>query len=439
VKRPSLSLAAVVAALVLAAGLAACGDDDDDGGGGGGGGGTETLDLTIGNSVPLTGDLADFGPPGEKAAEMAITEIENANQEAGVDNTVTLVTEDNETNPQAAVQVARKMVDADGASCIAGAWASADTVPTARSVSIREGVLQITPASTSTELTSVEDDGLLNRVPPADNLQGPALVEAISQAIGGVEGKTINIGARNDSYGVGFGDAVEEAWTREGGTVGERVEYEPTQPSYNSEAQQIVSGNPDAITIIDFPETFVKVGPALERTGNFDTSKVWITDGLASSTLVEENAELMEGIRGTAPGTPESGTSSQAFDQLFTESPPRDVERLTFDAQNFDAVILCYLAAVAAGSTDGQEMADALPDLTNEPGTGYSWEQLPQAIEALQNGEDINYLGASGEIELDENGDPTVGVYDTYEITDGSIEPYGKQIALPTIEAVTGG
>ncbi len=436
-KRPSLVLATVVASLALTAGLVACGDDDDDGGGGGGG--TETLDLTIGNSIPLTGDLADFGPPGEKAANMAIREINQANKEASVDNTVTLVTEDNETNPQAAVQVARKMVDADGASCIAGAWASADSIPTARSVSIREGVLQISPASTSIDLTSIEDDGLLNRVPPADNLQGPALVEAISQAVGGAEGKTLNIGARNDSYGAGFSDAVEEAWTRDGGTVGERVEYEPTQPSYNSEAQQIVSGNPDAIVIIDFPETFVKVGPALERTGNWDATKTWITDGLASGTLVAENAELMEGIRGTAPGTPEQGTSSQAFNELYTSSAPQDVERNTFDAQNFDAVILCYLAAVAAGSTDGTDMAAALRDVTAPPGTQYSWEQLSEAVEALQNGDDINYLGASGEIDLDENGDATVGVYDTFEIKGGEIVPFGKQIPLPSIEAVTGG
>lgn len=436
-KRPSLTLAALVAALVLAAGLAACGDDDDDGGGGGGGG--EQLDLVIGNSVPLTGDLADFGPPGEKAAELALDQINKANREAGVDNTVTLVTEDNETNPQAAVQVARKMVDADGASCIAGAWASADSIPTARSVSIREGVLQISPASTSTELTTLEDDGLLNRVPPADNLQGPALVEFISRSIDGIEGKTISIGARNDAYGVGFSDAIEEAWTRDGGGEVRRVEYDPAQPSYNSEAQQILSGNPDAVAIIDFPETFVKVGPALERTGNFDTSKVFITDGLANGTLVEENAELMEGIRGTAPGTPEAGASSQAFDRLFTSSPPQNVERNVFDAQNFDAVILCYLAAVAAGSTDGADMAAELQDVTGPPGDKYNWQQLPQAIEALQNGDDIDYIGAAGEIDLDENGDPEVGVYDQFEITDGSIEPFGEQIPLPSIEAVTGG
>jgi ABC-type branched-subunit amino acid transport system substrate-binding protein len=437
VKRSRFSVAAVVAALALSAGLVACGDDDE--GGGGGGGGTETLDLTIGNSVPLTGDLADFGPAAEKSAQLAVDQINQANKQAGVKNTVTLVTEDNETNPQAAVQVARKMVDADGASCIAGAWASADSIPTARSVSIREGVLQISPASTSTELTSVEDDGLLNRVPPADNLQGPALVEFIGRSIGGVKGKTINIGARNDAYGAGFSDAIEEAWTRDGGQLGERVEYEPTQPSYNSEAEQITSGNPDAIAIIDFPETFVKVGPALERTGNFDTSKVFITDGLANGTLVEENADLMEGIQGTAPGTPTQGSASQAFDELFTSSAPQDVDRNVFDAQNFDAVTLCYLAAVAAGSTDGADMAAELRGVTGPPGKSYTFEQLPEAITALQNGEDINYLGPSGEIDLDENGDPTVGVYDQFRIEGGEIVPFGGQIPLPSIEAVTGG
>ena len=45
-------------------------------------------------------------------------------------------------------------------------------------------------------------------------------------------------------------------------------------------------------------------------------------------------------------------------------SDPKDVDRQTFDAQQFDATILCYLAAVSAGSTDGQEMADALVDIT---------------------------------------------------------------------------
>jgi branched-chain amino acid transport system substrate-binding protein len=105
----------------------------------------------------------------------------------------------------------------------------------------------------------------------------------------------------------------------------------------------------------------------------------------------------------------------QAFADLFAQSEPRDVEQATFAAQNFDAVILCYLAAVAAGSTDGQEMADQVRDISAAPGDSYSFEDLPGAIEALQNGDDIDYEGASGAIELDEAGDPTEGVYDIQE------------------------
>ncbi|MGZ5323229.1 MAG: ABC transporter substrate-binding protein [Solirubrobacterales bacterium] len=422
-------LIAAASGLVLVLGIAACGDDDD--GGGGGGGGETQLDLVIGDSIPLTGDLAPFGPPGQKAADIAIAQINEAISAAGVDHTVEIVHEDNETNEQAAVQAARKLVDSDGATCITGAWASSDTEPTAQSVTIPEGILQISPASTSAELTEIDDNGLLNRTPPADNLQGPVLADYVASELGGAEGKTVNIGARNDSYGDGFTEAFTAAWEELGGSIGAAVLYDPEQPSYNSEAQQIVEGDPDAFLIIDFPETFVKVGPALQRTGSWDPTKTFITDGLANSDLVAENAELMEGIRGTSPGTPEKGAASEAFDALFTSSEPKDIDRETFDAQNFDAAILCYLAAVAAGSTDGQEMADSLIDITAPEGDKYTWEQLPEAIEALQNGDDIDYVGASGEIDLDENGDVTAGVYDTYVISGGEITPV-KQIPAGT-------
>jgi len=399
------------AGLVLVLGLAACGGDDDDDGGGG----EAQLDLVIGDSLPLTGDLSDFGPPGQKASDLAVSEINKAIQQAGVEHTVKVVHEDNETSPQAAVQAARKLVDADGASCITGAWASSDTLPTAQSVSIPDGVLQISPASTSDEITALDDDGLVNRTSPPDSFQGPTLANTMDAALGGANGKTVNIGARNDSYGTGLAGTFGDAWKELGGSVGQEVIYDPEQPSYDSEAGQITSGNPDAIVIIDFPETFVKVGPALQRTGNWDPSKGWFTDGLASGDVPDSvDAQVIDGMRGTAPGSPDKGEASTAFDDLYTSSDPRDVDRQTFDTQNFDATILCYLAAVAAGSTDGQDMADQIVDVSAPPGAPYTWEQLPEAIKALQNGDDIDYQGASGQIDLDDAGDATAGVYDIY-------------------------
>jgi branched-chain amino acid transport system substrate-binding protein len=405
------TLLVAAAGLVLTLGVAACGGDDDDGGGGG----EQSFDLVIGDSIPLTGDLSDFGPPGQKASDLAVSEINKAIQQAGVDQTVKVVHEDNETSPQAAVQAARKLVDSDGASCITGAWASADTIPTAQSVSIPDGILQISPASTSDEITALDDDGLVNRTSPPDSFQGPTLANTMDAALGGAQGKTVNIGARNDSYGTGLAGTFGDAWKDLGGTVGQEVIYDPEQPSYDSEAGQITSGNPDAIVIIDFPETFVKVGPALERTGNWDPSKGWFTDGLASGDVPESvDATVINGMRGTAPGSPDKGEASTAFDDLYTSSDPKDVDRQTFDTQNFDATILCYLAAVAAGSTDGKDMAEHLVDVSAPPGTPYTWEQLPEAIKALQNGDDIDYQGASGAIDMDDAGDATAGVYDIY-------------------------
>jgi ABC-type branched-subunit amino acid transport system substrate-binding protein len=401
--------------------LAACG--------GGGGPGEKTLDLTIGDSVPLSGALAPFGPPGEKAADIAVNQVNQAIGAAGVDHSVKIVHEDNETNPQAAVSVARKMVD-EGASCIAGAWASADTIPTARSVSIREGVLQISPASTSDELTGIEDNGLLNRTSPPDRFQGPTLAAIMDEDFG-VQGKTINIGARNDAYGTGLAETFSNAWEGLGGKIGEQVIYDPEQPSYNSEAQQITSGNPDAILIIDFPETFAKVGPALARTPNWDPSKMWFTDGLASSDPGADPADL-EGAHGTAPGTPEKDPATGAFDKLFAKSPPRDVKISAFDAQNFDAVVLCYLSAVAAGSTDGQDMADEVRDVSAPPGTKYTWQDLPNAIKALEDGDDIDYEGASGAVDMDDAGDSTAEVYDLYTFKGGELKIVGEhRVVLP--------
>jgi ABC-type branched-subunit amino acid transport system substrate-binding protein len=410
----------LIASLVLAAtiGLAACGDD-------GGGGGEKTLNLTIGDLVPLTGDLADFGPPGRKAADLAVKQIQAAAKEAGADHTVKVVHEDDQTDPQAAVQAARKLVGSENAQCLTGAWGSTVTLPVARSVAIREEVLQISPASTGDALTTVKDEGLLNRTAPPDRFQGPVLATVMEDALGGVQGKTVNIGARNDPYGTGLAETFSKAWQEKGGQIGEQVIYDPEQPSYNSEARQIAGGNPDAYVIIDFPATYENVGPALVRTGEWDPKKTFITDGLASSDLPKNaGSEATEGMRGTAPGSPDTGAASEAFDKLFTDAP--GPKRQTFDAQNFDAVILCYLAAVAAGSTNGPDMAGELQAITAPGGTKYTWEQLPDAINALENGDDIDYEGASGPIDLNDDGDPTAGVYDLYRYRNGEVDVFDE-------------
>jgi ABC-type branched-subunit amino acid transport system substrate-binding protein len=406
----------VLASVVLAAtvGLAACGGDGND---------EAKFDMTIGDIVPLTGALSDFGPPGRKAADLAVQEIKKGIQEANVDQTVKIQHEDEQTEAQASVSAARKLVDA-GASCIAGAWASADTIPTARSVSIREKVLQISPASTAASIADLDDNGFLARTAPPDTLQAKALADHMDGELGGARGKTVNVGARNDFYGTGLADAFVEEWKKRGGQTGQKVIYDPEQPGYNSEAQKITSGNPDAFVIVDFPETYAKVGPALVRTGKWESTKTFVTDGLASSELPGDvGREATEGMRGTSVGT-FSGTAPEAFGRLYTSAP--GPKRQTFDAQNFDAVILCYLAAVAAGEADGEKMKDELSNITGPPGEKFTWQQLPDAIKALDNGDDIDYEGAVGPLDLDDKGDPSRWIYNIIQFENGKLKTIKK-------------
>jgi branched-chain amino acid transport system substrate-binding protein len=297
-----------------------------------------------------------------------------------------------------------------------GALASTNTIPVAESVTIPNEVLQVSPASTSPAITDLNDDDLVWRTPPSDAKQGEVMAQAISDEIG--SDATVSVGARNDAYGTALARVFEQAWKDGGGTIGQSVRWNPDAATFDTEAQQLTRGNPDAWVIIDFPETFAKVGPALVRTGRWDPIKTFATDGLRDSTLPEDvGRRATAGMRGTAPVPPKGSEAADAFARVFRERAKAGVERQTFDAHAFDAVILGFLAAVAADSSNPDDIKGSMRAVSSPPGTAYTFEQLSDAITALANGDDIDYDGASGPIDLDDVGDPQTATFQIREYT----------------------
>jgi branched-chain amino acid transport system substrate-binding protein len=410
-------LAIAGAATALSLGVAACGSDDSSTTGGSSGG---TLDgLTVGALIPQTGDLSIFAPAGEKAAKLAVEQANAALKTAGSSAEVTLTVGDTETKPQATVQAANKLAS-DGASCFAGAWASADTIPAGQSVAAKQQIPLISPASTSPEITDLPDDGYVFRTAPSDALQGQVLADAVGEQFG--TDATISVAARNDAYGEGIATQFSEAFTGAGGSVNGPVLYDPEASSYDSEAAEITANNPDGYVIIDFEDPYGKVGAALVRTGNFDATKLWTADGLAFDKIPNTiPSDALDGASGTRPATPEDSDVASAFNTLFADSSLSPKERNTFDAQNFDAVSLCVLAAVAAGSSDGPDIQAQIQDVASAPGDKYDYTNMSDAITALQNGDDIDFDGVSGPLDLDDNGDPTVATYEVFNYKNGKL------------------
>ena len=198
-----LAVAGAITALSL--GVAACGDDDSTTSDSGSSGSSETLDLTVGALIPQTGDLSIFAPAGEKAANLAVEQVNAAFKSAGSDSSVKLEVGDTETKPQPATQAANKLIS-DGASCLAGAWGSSQTIPVGQSVAASQQVPLISPASTSPEITDLPDDGYVFRTAPSDALQGQVLNDAVGEAFG--TDATISVAGRNDAYGDGITAAV---------------------------------------------------------------------------------------------------------------------------------------------------------------------------------------------------------------------------------------
>jgi ABC-type branched-subunit amino acid transport system substrate-binding protein len=385
-------------------------------------GGKTSLDLVIGDSLPLSGKLSDFGQAGRKASDLAIDTIHDAIDETGAEHSAEIAHEDGGSgdDQSKALGASRKLVDQDAADCIAGPWTSDDVQAVADEVTLPAGVPLISPAASADSITEIDDGGLVMRTVRPDSAQGAGLAAYVSNALGGAKGKTVNIGARDDAYGNGIADSFTVAWKDLGGKVGKTEIYPVDLTDPDAAAKAIVAGKPDAVVIADFPKTFSTLAPALVRTGDYDPAQTFVSDGLVDEGLASQaGADAVEGLRGVGVGTPDDKPATQNFDKAFADADPMSVEPRTFAAQNFDAVILCYLGAVAAGSTDGTAIAAAIPEISAPGGDLYSWEQLPQAIKALQRGEDIDYQGASGSINLDAAGDATAGVYDVFRFEDG--------------------
>jgi branched-chain amino acid transport system substrate-binding protein len=403
--------------------LAACGSSEENRTG------PQRLDLKVGDLLPRTGFMEQFGQPGEQAADLAVDEIRKAAAKAGAQHKLTITHVDYKSLPIPAVDLSEKLVDR-GTSCLLGPWGGGQAGRVATRVSAPRKVLQITPSGSGDELSKAEDRGYLHRTVPPDRMQAAALAELLDDRLRGARGKKVNVGALKSTYGDGLTESFEDAWTGKGGQVGVKVTYRADQPTFGEQAEKLAAGDPDAWLFFDFQDTYIRLATDLQsREGaGFTPRKAFGADSLANARLATASPLASNGLRGVAIGAPRDGPTAKEFDKRFKARGP--AKRQTFDAQQFDAVVLCYLSAVAAGSTSGEQMSKKVREVSAPPGRKFTWLQLDQAVKALEAGQDIDYDGASGPIDLNDDGDPTAGVYDVYEFRDGKLR-VREQIAVP--------
>ena len=206
--------------------------------------------LIIGTLLPLTGSLAFLGPPEVAGAQLALQEVNEAGGVLGAP--VQLIeTDSGDTSTDTANTSVDRLLAAN-ADAIIGAASSSVSLTVIDKI-VNAGVLQISPANTSDQFTDYNDQGLYFRTAPPDQLQAIPLADLVL-ADGNSRVGILNL---NDAYGTGLAENVT-ANLVEGGLSEDDIQaitYDPNASSYDSEVQQMVEFDPDAIIVIGFDES----------------------------------------------------------------------------------------------------------------------------------------------------------------------------------------
>lgn len=370
--------------------------------------------LVLASLMPLSGDLASLGPGIALGAALAVQQINAAGGINGQD--VVLIEGDSGCDGAVALTSLNDVI-AQGAQGVMGAACSGTSLAIL-DTAIAAEVVMVSPSNTSPQFTKMDKKGFYARTAPSDLLQGDVLASLLLED--GVE--SISIISRADAYGRGLAEATASAFEAGGGVIKNIVYHAPDATEFNSEVTAVGKGSPDAIVGILFPATGCGVlQPAFEQ-GLLDTPW-YMTDGVKDAGLASlcNLGTALDGMKGTAPGSA-AGEAFDAFSAAYAEVSADGAGTFIFAPQAYDAVMLMAISAAANGVT-GPEIASGLVAASSggEKCIGVA------CIELAANGVDVDYVGASGEIELNEAGDPTAATYDIWT-TEGDTNPVLKSV-----------
>ena len=134
-----------------------------------------------------------------------------------------------------------------------------------------------------------------------------------------------------------------------------------------------------------------------------------------------------DGLYGTGPATAAASAASAAWEAAYV-AEYGSLPVLAYVKEAYDATVALVLAAEAAGSTDGAAIRDRLRAIGGPPGIAVTAgpRGVAAALRALADGAEIDYQGASGSIDWDDNGDLRRGHVGIWRFTtDERIEETG--------------
>ena len=379
--------------------------------------GMANAEVRVGFLGGFTGGIESLTPPILDGARLA---VEQVNAQGGLLGGEELVMPTGDTtcsDASAASNAADRMVNTEEVTAIVGALCTGATIAAANNAAVPGGVLMVSPASTAPAVTEIDDNDLVFRTVPSDAFQGEMLAKLLLDK--GID--YVAVTYVNNDYGSGLSEAFTTAFEGGGGTIAESLGHEDNRADYRSELGSLSVSGAETLVVLAYADTSGQTVLRQAYEGGMFTQYVG-ADGMVGDSLIEAiGADVLDGMIATRPGSPDL-PGTDIFEEAAEEAgyDPSSV----FAAQAYDAAFLIALAIEQNGSAEREGLSDALRSVSSAPGEVILPGEWEKAVELIAAGTEINYEGASGTHEFDENGD-VPGVVVEMVVEDGTFTNKG--------------
>ncbi|MEJ0068401.1 MAG: ABC transporter substrate-binding protein [Pseudomonadota bacterium] len=344
--------------------------------------------IMLGTLTPLTGSGGQYGPTMRDAVAAVVDQVNAAGGVLG--RKITLVSEDDETNPEAGVRAAHKLIDVDKVSAIIGTWASA--VTTAVAPVCWESKTFLATTSGADSITQLPHQGYLIRTQPNTELQSRKFA-AFALELGGKNAYSL---FPQTPFSQSMTDNIGKALSAGGAKHASDI-YDAKKTSYRSEVDQALRGQPDTLILGGYAADTAVLLRDIYRAG---FKGKMITFGYAVDGKLLDNLpqEATEGVYTLSPSPALDGAAYRKLTALL--------KRDTIDpysAQVYDHVNLIVLAIAKAGEASGTAIRDSVRKISQ--GDGTMVDNAVDGLKLIAQGKDVNYEGASGPCDFDPKGD----------------------------------
>jgi len=325
---------------------------------------------------------------------------------------IKLIFKDSEGIAQSGINVVNELIKED-VQIIIGPTISAVAVEMAEAC-IENDILMITYSATIPLISNLQDKDLIWRTCPSDAFSGRIMAD---YAIDSLNFKRGAILYRNDNFGNSMANIIQEKFESLGGEIVAKSYYptnvDVTNYNYDVEINSLLTSEPDIIFAPVFEEEIGKITQDLWYSSLYQEYEkkptLFLTEGAFPKELLTngqpEVLKTIVGISSSTTSTDNYMIYKNNYISKFGFTPN------TYSEHAYDALYSIAYAILKSQSVLPDNIKLELRNVTqnnspNQDDVIINVNEYDKAFVLLMNDFDINYNGASGKINFDDNGDP---------------------------------